>query len=182
MELVISGAAQVEDERLLLKPGAAQVETEQLKTAIEKMQKTGKPKKLEHWVYMFGARSNRLTKSILLSLLDKGILREDGKVYRWGTVRNAEAQGICITKYLLKRQLRDAVFCQQKVDEHETALLSLMEACGLLDHLFTTDEMIAARKMIRGLLKEEKLSQSFCVLLTATTEAVAFAVAAAVSV
>ena len=74
------------------------------------------------------------------------------------------------------------MFCQKNVDEHATALLGLIEACGLLDHLFTRDEIVGPRKMVKWMTKDEKLGQQFSELLSLTVAAIEYAVAASVSV
>jgi hypothetical protein len=57
----------------------------------------------------------------------------------------------------------------------------LLESCGMLDHLFTQDEIIAARKKIKRLVKDEVIS-TFADLRVLTITAVEYAVASAASV
>lgn len=182
MEMVFGGFARVVDGKLTLLPEANGVERERIRNVVEKIASINKSKKLDYWIYLFGSRGNRLSKSILLSLIDKGILLNDGKAYHWGDQNYMDGQPVWVTKYLLKRQLRDAVFCGKADDVDTPLVLGLMDSCGLLDHIFTRDEIIAARKMVKRLEKEAVGSQPYRDLLSQTQTAIAYAVAAAISV
>ena len=153
-----------------------------LKEVVEKIRKAERPKKLDHWVGVLGMRGSRRSKGVVLSLVHQGILIADGSALHWRTPGCSEPQGSFSAKYQLKCRLRDAVFCDEKADPHTTALLGLMEACGMLDHIFTRDEMIAARKQLKLLRKDERLGEPFVTLLGLTLSAIEYAVAASVSV
>lgn len=182
MELVLSGFARVENGRLFLVSDASRIGDERLKNVFMKIQKSGKPQKIDHWVYLLGMRSNHLSKSIILSLIEKGVIQEKGKMYHWGMPSCDETPRPVQTKFVLKRQVRDALFCERNPDRHLTALLGLMEASEMLDHLFTKDEIIAARKQVKGMRKDERLGELFIELLGLTQFAIAYAFAATVSV
>ncbi len=182
MELVLSGCARVEEGRLVLQPEANPVQPDRLHTLVQQIQKVGKPKKLDHWVYVLGARANRLSRGYVLTLITKGVLREDGKYYCWQVPDSTETARPASEKYLLKRRLRDAVFCDASVDEHFVVLLRFMETGGILEHIFTQDEIIFARKQIKALTRSDRFDKTFLDLLDMITTAVELTAAAAVSV
>jgi hypothetical protein len=188
VELVLFGHARVVDGRVVLKEesifeeGSALAGNELLREAAEKIRKADRPRRLDHWVSLLGMRGSRRSKGVVLSLIQKGILVEEGSLLRWGSPGCSGDQGSFSLKYRLKCRLRDAVFCEEKADPHSIALLGLVEACGMLDHVFTRDELIAARKSLKLLRKNERLGEPFLSLLSQVLSAVEVAVAASVSV
>jgi hypothetical protein len=180
MDLVLIGKAQLQNGNLILSQNADQVESETMKIAVKRIEKAGKVKKLNHWVYLVGSKGNRLTKAALLSLINQSILVEEKNAYVWAS-ENPEAETPVFNKYQLKRRLRDAVFCQENLDENMLAIFGLLEACELLNHLFTQDEIVAARKKVKSLVKDEG-NPSMAELRAQTIAAVRYAVAAAASV
>ena len=181
MELVLSGAARVDGGRLFLTVNSERSENDPSKSVILKIQKAGKAQKLNHWVFVLGSRGNHLSKSILASLIDKEILVENEQSYDRKVSNCAEAPRSHTTKFLLKRQLRDAMFCDGKADEHFVALLVLMESSGMLNHLFTTDELFWARKQIKGLRKDVRFGKQTIELYASILTAMEYAIAASVS-
>lgn len=182
IELALAEAVKVEDGRLLLLPEAEKIETGYLKRVIEKIQKVGKPKRVDYWVYQVGARGNRVTRLILFSLVERGVLQETEKNFRWEVGTNPKSQELTAAKYLLKRGMRDAIYCQSPIDEPTAALLGLMDSCAMLNHLFTEDEIISGRKRVKRLVKGEGISRPFADLLVQIIAGVEYAVAADVSV
>lgn len=182
LELIFLGDIRVEDGRLLLAQNIDQDSPDHLKLVMEKIRKLDKPKKVDYWVYQIGARGHRVTKLVLQSLIQKEIIQEDGKNFRWGLPANQDSQDVRISKYLLKRRLRDEIFCETTMDEPSAALFSLMDSCGMLNHLFTEDEMIAGRKRVKRLTNGNELSHSFAEILSLIITGVEYATAAAVSV
>lgn len=175
----MAGGARVVDGKLVLATDSSRLDSELLKHVVERIVKIGKVKKLDYWVYLFGTRGNRLSRLVLLSLIGRGIIMDDGKAYHWGAQQYPDGQPVWMTKYLLKRQIRDELFCGKDVDENTVAILGLMETCGLLEHIFTRDEIIAARRTIRRLVKEDTANRE---LLNQILTAIGYAVSAAISI
>ena len=184
LDLALSGAIKLEDGRLLLLDGA-QMQAHPNQGVIEKIQKTGKSRRVDFWIFQMGLRRNRVTKPVQSALVEKGILREDGNNYRWGLGTGAsganETQDVMTVKYLLKRRLRDGLFCQAAVDEHVAAIFCLMNSCGMLDHLLTEDELFSGRKRVNRLLKGEGLDGAYAELLARVIAGVEYGIAAAIS-
>lgn len=179
MQTVLCGKARVDDNYFALLPGPVPVELEWLKKPMEAVHKAWGLKKLINWVYILGAKGKIISKGIVPSFLDKGILIADGKSYQWGANGQMDSNKPCYPKYALKQQLRNAVFCDGTADDHLITLLGFMDAGEMIDHIFTIDEIISAKKQIKRFTKDKQPGGTQ--LFEAFRDATAYAIAAAVS-
>lgn len=179
LDLILSGMLKMEDERLVSTGIPIQPGNETRKDLLEIIEHSEKPRKLNHWVYILGAKGKRISKPLILALIKKGILLQEKKAFQWVRFEHDGVQRKEPIKYLLKRQLRDALFCEEALSEHLTACLTLLDACDLLEHIFTKDEIVAARKKLRSIKAEATYTQGFLELLDQTLESIAYAVASA---
>jgi hypothetical protein len=179
IDLVLTDYIKVEDGRIVPCVDPEQIQDEHMKRVLKKMHHVDKPQKLNHWVYILGVKGKRITKEVVGSLVEKGILVEDGANYQWA----AREDGAAIptnAKYFLKREIRDMFFCQDTATERLLAIISLMDASDILDHLFTRDEMIFVRKKIKFLKREAHDSAKFLDLLGQMEDAIDYAIASAI--
>lgn len=128
-----------------------------------------------------GTKGERLSKGIILSLVEYGIISSAGKYYHWALIQNEGGPEQIPSKYLLKREIRDAVFFEKTLPERLFARLGLMDACDMLDHIFTKDEIDAVRKKMKLLRSEEHYSPGFLDLMNRMNVAIEFAIASAIS-
>ena len=180
-EMLQAGQLTLVDGRLNATQLSAQACGEVGRVLVEKMAQTENPKKLRHWVFMLGAKGKRITKITFHALVERGLLVEDKKGFQWSGGDEGGPQHDQRAKYLLKRQLRDALYCDAAVSERTLACLVLMEACGLFDHLFTKDELVAARNKLRQIKTEDYYPAQSLALLDQMVESLSYAVASAVS-
>jgi len=173
MELILSGSVRLEDGRLIPSSAPGQFSDEWLRSTLEKIQRSEKHKKLDYWVYISGMKKKQMIKGLIQSLIEKGLMVEVGNHYQWAPVSTSCDQGQELTKYLLKRKIRDAVYCQSDLPESILTQLVLLDSCTLLDHVFTCDEIIAVRKKIKRLINEGSYqTPNFCELLNRMVKAV----------
>lgn len=181
IDLALTGSIKLEDGRLIARADLEPVQDAQMKRVGEQMRQADKYKRLDHWVFLLGVKGKRITKEILLALVEKNVLQEDEQGYQWAAQPQEDgAPALTHPKYLLKREVRDAVFCQTALDERRLALINLLDACDMLDHLFTKDEMVYAQKRMKLLKRGDHLSAGFLDLLDRMVNAVDYAVAAAI--
>lgn len=182
VQMVQNGSARIDDGRLIPLAGSENGGDDQIGFALERINQAEKPKKVNHWVYLLGVKGRQIPKNILASLVEKGILMEEGKYFRWGHSPCENSEGSPLSKYLLKREIRDVFFCDEVVSEEHMALVTLMDSCDMLNHLFTVDEIIAMRKKIKALKLGGKVAPDFLDLLELVRSAIEYAIAAAISV
>ena len=127
---------------------------------LEKMLEKGQPKKITYWISIYGASPKKLKQSLLASLQTKGVLKEEEKRFLWVipyaeySLQNASA------KYVLKQNLRAVVLGGEAATSQSIILLSLLNACDMLDHLFTRDEYKFAVKHIAAISAVEAFGQA----------------------
>jgi len=176
LELYLAGKVRLDGKKVAA-VGRPTASGELLSQLLEKIA-AGQPKKLTYWVETFGGKERKLRKAVVAGLVMKGILKEEEKTLLWVIAYTGYAEQDTSAKFALKQRLRAVVLGGQKADERTVALLSLGRAAGLLDHLFTRDEMQRARKGIEALVQDEAVGQA----VSETIEAIGAAVMAAVMV
>ncbi len=115
---------------------------------------------------------------MLGELIARGILREEEKKFLWVIPTLEYSQQDASVKYQRKQHLRDIVLGGQTPDQQSVALLSLLKAIDMLDHIFTLDEIKAAGKRVNEIIKDEAVGKAVVEILDSISSA---AVAAALS-
>ncbi len=146
---------------------------------LEKIASSRKPKKAAAWIESFGEHGKKLEKAAASSLVAQGILREEEKRFLWVIPYTGYAAADTSARFALKQRLRGLVLGGEKADEHSLALLSLVRAAGLLDYVFTKDEMRRAKRRVEELVKDEAIGQAVAEALEAVNAAVIAATTAA---
>jgi hypothetical protein len=82
----------------------------------------------------------------------------------------------------VKHRLRAIVLAGEKHDEYAVALLSLVQAIDLLDHIFTVDEIKSARKRVQTLVQDDTLGAAVREALQDIAAAAATAALAATAI
>jgi Golgi phosphoprotein 3 len=175
-ELFLAGKVRLEGKKVAA-VGRVLASTELLNEMLEKIS-AGQPKKIAHWVEVFGGKDRKLRKTVVDGLVVKGILKEEEKILLWVIPYTGYAEQDTSAKFALKQRLRGVVLGGQPAGERDTALLSLVLAGGLLDHLFTRDELRRAKKVVEDLVESDAVGQA----VTETIEAINAAVMTAVMV
>jgi len=145
---------------------------------LKKIASAKKPKKLEYWIGVFSLQSKKLHKEIVSSLIEKKILKEKKGRLLWVIPFLDYSQADASAKFWRKRHLRAIILAGEKIDPQSAALLSLLKASGLLDHVFTNDEIKFAGKRADDLLRDEALASDFIKMLEKISTAARAAITA----
>ena len=175
LELSLMGKIRLEGKRVLVL-NATPTGSELMDELLEKMAAARKPRKLVEWVGVFMEKSKKLKKAALAALVGQGILRAEEKSFLWVIPYTGYREQDSSAKYGLKLHLRAVVLGGEKIDEHTAALLSLGQAAGLLDHLFTRDELRQAKKRVEALVKDDAVGQAVQEVIDSVNAAVAASV------
>ncbi len=132
---------------------------------LDKIAAAKKPKKLEYWIEAFSLKSKKLHKEIISSLIAKKILKERKGKLLWVIPFLDYSQADASAKFWRKRHLRAIILAGEKIDPQSAALLSLLNACSLIDHVFTKDEIKFAAKRGDELLRDQSLAPDFIELI-----------------
>ncbi len=144
-ELTLQGRIVIKNSKLLLvneDPTGDELLDEVLLQINEK-KRTHKP---NFWVRTIADR--KLPGRVADRLVNKHILRDEGKRYLWVIPYEDSPSVDASAKYWVKHQLRSVVLAGVKPESGSILLLNLLKACRLLNLVFTLDEMQAANKKI----------------------------------
>ncbi len=153
-----------------------------LNEILAELAKARKPKKLSYWINTLGENGKHYQKQIIANLVTKGFLQVEDDRYLWVIPYQTYTQTNASAKYNVKHHLRAIVLAGEKPDEYATALLSLVLAIDLLDHVFTVDEIRSARKRVETLVQDDVIGAAVAEVLqdiaTAATTAALVATSA----
>ena len=108
---------------------------------IEKIEKSKRPKSLQHWVYT-AASISKLQKRIAQQLCEKKILRQDEKQVLWFFTRNVFPEINSSFEKSIKDRMAKLMFGQTaKHDERTTVLIALAYHTSLLKCNFEKDRL-----------------------------------------
>lgn len=160
-ELVFSGQIQIDkDKRVWLINDAQPLEDKRLTELLDMIRESAKPRKITHWIITIAGKGKKLEKKLLGELIAQGILKEEEKKILWVIPYTEYSQQDASAKYLRKQHLRDIVLAGKAVDQQSVALLSLLKAIDLLNHLFTPDEIKAAGNRVDEIIKDESIGKA----------------------
>ncbi len=146
---------------------------------LAEVQKSKKPARLTEWIVTLGGKGKHVQKLLTASLLNKGILQEEAELYLWVIPSRVYAQTNASAKYQIKQRLRAIILAREKPDDYAVALLSLARACGLLEHIFTLDEIKSARKRVETIVQDETIGAAVRTVIQDVTAAATTVLAAA---
>jgi hypothetical protein len=158
--LCLDGKVRLEGKKVVLVNAALSGGSELQNELLAKIAASKKPRKISDWVMELGGKEKKLRKAALTSLVQHGILREKEKSFLWVIPYTGYSELDSTAKFPLKAHLRSVALNNEKLDEHAAALLSLVRASNLLDHLFTRDELRVAKKRVEALVKDEAVGQA----------------------
>ena len=180
LELYLGGRVRLEGKKIVLcnpTPTGNALANELLETIAA----SRKPKKAATWIESFGERGKKMQKAAAGSLVAQGILREEEKRFLWVIPYTGYAAVDTSAKFALKQRLRGLALGGETADQRGLALLSLVRAAGMLDYVFTKDEMRTAKRRVEELVKDEAIGQAVAEAIEAVNTAVMVAATTAAS-
>jgi Golgi phosphoprotein 3 len=151
-----------------------------LAIVLKKIKKEKKSRKINFWIRVFGQDQIKIKEQIIENLIQKKIFTAKKKKFLWIPYKEYTQQDTT-AKFFSKEMLRLVVFAREKSGDQAIILLSLVRACNLLDHLFTVDEIAAAKTRVNELVKNETVGNSVMETIQEISDAAAIAVLAAAS-
>jgi golgi phosphoprotein 3 len=115
-------------------------------------------RKVTHWIYELAGK--KLQKRIFKQLVAKGVVREEERRFLWMIPYKTFSEKDASAKYWVKERLRGIVLANEKAEQHDVVLLSLMKTSRLSNLLFTKDERKAAIQRVNQLVKGEVFGEA----------------------
>ncbi len=115
---------------------------------LKALKKSEKERKFGYWIAGLNPKPEKLRRQVTASLVAKGILNQEDDRLLWVIPSPLQPAAKGSTKYWLIRRLRGIILSQDDYQPHDLALLSLLNACGLLELVFLRDERKPAAQAI----------------------------------
>lgn len=157
-ELALNDRLRVEENHRVELQDANPTQDEILDAALEKIQSSERPRKVNYWVNQLNEKPKKLFEQIEERLEAQGILsRDESNLISMSSQDELDGHKAS-ARYWLKRRLRSLALTDQEADLRGLALLNLVQACDFVDLIFTKDERKSARRRIYELLVGTALS------------------------
>ena len=147
-DLLIAGKIRLDEHKKVILLDEAPCGDPVLDEVIEKMQSSHHPRKVPVWIEATTHKPKKLLEHLGEGLVQKGILNQTEKRFLWVIPYVVFPQQDASAKYWIKQHLRAVVLAGEIADMHSLMVLGLIRAGGLMDFVFTRDELKAARKRI----------------------------------
>jgi hypothetical protein len=147
-ELALLGKVCSNEKRRLEVMNANLTGDEILDEVITEIQSSEKPRKLANWVSQLSARPKKLRERIGERLVAKDLLTQDDSHFFWRSLPTEAEAFVPTSKFEMKEALRASILSTAESDLHRLALLTMASAAGLLNLIFTLDELSIAQHRI----------------------------------
>jgi Golgi phosphoprotein 3 len=156
-ELTLEGKLCLEDEKLVVLDGTPTGD-EIMDDVLAIIAESDKPRKPIRWIKTLSGK--KLPRRVAKRLAAKNIIQIEKKRYLWMIPYEAYPIQDASAKYWVKQHLREIILGGVAPVSRDVVLLSLINACRLLNLVFTKDERKAALKKVEDLVKEEPFGDS----------------------
>jgi hypothetical protein len=129
-----------------------------LDDAIEEIHSSEKLRRTSYWVSQLSSRPKKLRERIGERLASRELLTRDDRRFFWPTSSGVETTPQLLTKYEMKSPLRACILSNGVCSPRDLALLSMASASGLLNLIFTQDELPIARYHIQEKVVRDALA------------------------
>jgi hypothetical protein len=175
-ELLLAGKIQLNENKKVISLDRAPCDDPLLNEVLEKIKAGGHPRKVAYWIKEINHKPKKLLRRLGEGLVAKGILRQEEKHYLWVIPYVVFPQQDASAKFWVKQHLRSVILAGEIADHHAVMVLILAQASGMLDFVFTRDEIKTARKRIAKIARDSHLgleiNQAIAEIETAVAELV----------
>ena len=157
MELTLSSRLAINNKKLVI-IDTTPTGDDILDEALIKIKQSKRKKGPKHWVSKLGIKDLRAR--LLNRLVDRGILRGEQYKILWIIPSQCYKTKDANMKQKVTERIRTAVFGRSTSDPRTLVLISLVNACGLIDKIFSREERKDAQKRIKELVKSDLIGKA----------------------
>lgn len=165
----------IEQERIALVDGKVKVrnpkstEKKLLDESLQLIRASEKLRDTNHWVMRIASKIKKLPERIIDDLVAKSILERREQKILWVFPSKRYPTVDAQPENEVRQHIRQIVLRQQKPEQTDITLLSLVRACGLINEVFSKEERKPAKKHIEKLTANETVGKSVSDVVTAVT-------------
>ena len=120
-----------------------------LDEVIHAFKSTEKPHRPSYWITQLDLKPKKLREQMGARLATKGLLHQEDKRFFWIFAEEVEDHPMPPLKYHLKASLRVKTLSNETSEPRCLALVKILAASGLLELVFTRDELPLAGRVIK---------------------------------
>ena len=151
---------------------------ELLDEALNLIYRTEKLRDAKYWVQRLNSKIKGIKERVLEDLINKGILIRKEQRIMWVIPTKRYPMINAGLEEEIRGRIHQVVIQQDKAKDEDIALLSLINACELINEVFKKEERKRAKQRIKEITEEEQIGEAVSSIVTE----IIFAISAAVAV
>ena len=156
VELTMLGKINCNEKRRLELKDAALTQNQVFDDVIKEIKSSEKPRRISYWISQLSSRPKILREKIGENLILSDILYQEEKRLYWKTKPEDSTDPAAI-KFNIKNPLRLMILTSAEDELSNLSLLTVLSASGLLNLVFTLDEIPLAQKRIHEKIVRKSL-------------------------
>jgi hypothetical protein len=159
MELVLRGRLRADKKNLVI-VDAALTGDDILDEALTKIKQSKRDRNTKYWVDKLSRGIKDLKGRLLDRLIDKGILRTEKRRILGVISSQRYPMEDAKAEQEVRDRIRAVILGGATLDPRIAMLISLVNACGLVDEIFSREERKLARKRIKEIAKKDLIGKT----------------------
>jgi hypothetical protein len=134
----------------------------------------------KHWLNTIHSKVKNVQQRLAEQLVQKGVLSKQEQRFLWIFSRDRYPTHDAKPEQAIRDHIKDVVLNSKPPTEEDVAIVSLIDACELVNEVFDSSDRRRAKERIKKIGKDEKISQAISqtveeiqvaliILITATT-------------
>lgn len=158
-ELTMTGRIELKEGKVVIADDTL-TEVSYFNTVIDEIKEDHKERTVEHWINHFASKTKAINDPVYLSLVDKGILKEEDKTYFFFFNTNVYPTVDERPEQEIRKHVNDVVFNNAEPDPEIAMLLSLIKTCDLTAEVFGKERKKAAEKKLIELIENNEYGKA----------------------
>lgn len=129
-------------------------------TVLDEIKEDHKERTVEHWINHFSGNTKAINDPVYLSLVDKGILKEEDKTYFFFFNTNVYPTVDARPEQEIRKHVNDVVFNNAEADAEVAMLLSLIKTCDLTEEVFGKERKKSAEKKLIEIIETNEYGKA----------------------
>ena len=160
----------------------SQIDDPLLNETLNLMKNSSKDCDPKYWIQKINNKVKKLKQKVIDNLVEQQILNREGHKILWFFNIDRYPTLDVVPEMEIRTTIRNIVLNDHEATEREIALLSLMKACSLINEVFQRSERKLAKKKIKELLENQKMSKDVSSAVNAITQEITAAIVSVVVV
>ena len=158
-ELAMMERLSLEDDKVIIIDDTL-TEVSYFNSVIEEIKADHKARTVEYWVNHFANNTKAVHDPVYLSLVDKGILKEEDKTYFFFFNTNVYPTVDDRPEQAIRAHVKDIVFNGKAPDPEIALLLSIIKTCDLTAEVFGKKDKKAAEKKLDEIIDNNEYGKA----------------------